>query len=145
MKRDDFQLINGKAPNLITGVQDIVVVEFEPIIDLDKPTPSSTVLRQIEKQLIYADVHSGDCEMGLLLKAPCLWGAYRCLGSCEFVGAWCWILTCPYSFGLYSEDARATYYRGRDDETWRACAHHSLTMDVAIYSVWQAVETMEAG
>ncbi len=135
----NFSEMNSNAPSIRhEDVSQVVIRELCSHIDLAADLPCRSVLQRDPVKPVYGDIEYGDCHVGLLFDGLHLWGAYRCSAECEFTGAWCWIMCMPYTFGVYSADARAVYYREGDDEGWRACAHHSLAMDVAIYTFWEA-------
>ena len=139
MDLDEFRKINAKAPPTeLERPRRIIVRELASSIHLEARIPVPGFTRAKCTKAIYGDIDVGDCHMGLLLAGDYLWGAYRCSGACEFVGAWCWLMLLPWTFGQYSADARAVYHRMGDNVGWKACAHHSLPLDVAVYTFWKA-------
>ena len=141
MNIDAFRILNASAPVVDEGqLTTVLVRDFVSVIDLGRATPSQDALRRQGNRPAYGNIDVGDCQMGLLFDGMSLWGAYSCSGDCAFAGSWCWLMLVPWSFGEYSAEARATYHRDEDCDGWRACAHHSLKLDVAIYTFWHQFE-----
>jgi len=130
----EFLNRNSNASRPEGPLRTVVIRELVSQIDINRVVPAKEVLRLSFESPVYADINVGDCDMGLLFDGGCLWGAYRCQGTCAFAGAWCWILLEPMSFGLYSAYAQATYQQRDDVDGFQACARHSFVLDIAIYT-----------